>query len=410
MSERVTVRAPLGWRYAPQGDGSAVAQDSMVDRLLALIRASEGPPAAELALWLAPAGLERVMSVAAWFAAWAAQRPLFLQGHALGFTVPGHDLLAFVSSMQADLGPPTSVEFGHTKLPQGVSIVVRYTWPDLEPLVFSRCPRVAAEGWPMPTELPPMPDAWRQEEAGLPVSLPKGPDAHELLAQWGPGRLDIGLDRTKRGAAAAAQASSAVAGSAPTAPPADPTPASPTPTSSPSPGPSGDGPSLGEQMNEAMADLTAYDEASSEPDAPPTDDEELAERPVDSEPPPPPKQGTLYVPIAVVLCVLCRHERRLKLAEVVEAYKAGCPECKKDPGALVVTEEENGSTTPLVHYLRAAGVFDPKVAVKDTPPGPPERPSPAASAGSGGAAAPAGAPSAEPRRRPARKKAGAGEH
>jgi hypothetical protein len=412
VSERVTVRAPFGWRYPPQGEDSAVAADTMVDRLLALIRAGEGPASAELALWLAPAGLERVMSVASWLGAWAFQRPLFLHGVALGYDVPGADVLAFVASMQAELGPVLEIDVGHVKAPAGESIVMRYTWADVEPLVFARCPRVAAEGCSMPTELPPMPDAWRQEAADLAFNVAKAPATVALLSQWGPGRFDVGLDRTKRAAGptppSPTETSSASAGKTSRPAPTGPAgPSAPAPAASPpsgatttggtarpaAPGAVQDDDSLGGQMQEAM--------------------DELAERPIDRdtdlrvdhdavEEVPPGGTSGVYVPIAVVLCVLCRHSERLKLADVVERFKGGCLECKKDPGALVVTEEENGTTTPLVHFLRAAGIFDPKVPIPaGGPSGAPATPS--------GTATPASPSGGEPKRRPSRKKAEAAD-
>lgn len=491
----LTTKAPLGWGGGTLGDWSVfprnkapghVVEDTMRTRLLALIAASEAGPARELELWLQAAGDQRVQSVASWFAAWAFQRPLFLQGCLLGYEVPGHDVLHFVREVGADAGPPVSVEFGHVKAQHGESIVVRYDFQGLEPVVFSRCPRLPAEGWPMPTELPPMPDAWRQEAPDFAFALAKTPAAHELLVQWGPARLDVGLDRTKRAALGACHPSGAgtlsgagppatssvsrAAASAPTttgsasqtapgaavsAPTglraADPTKPSPTsssspsarttsapsgPTSSPS-GAAGGFPNPPARDAELEEDGPAEDAGSPDDEGPPDDydgssnytggggagggdasigeqmEDALADLGVNVDNAGPPDARTTYIPIAVVLCVLCHHKERLKLADVVERFKAGCVECKRDPSALTVLEEENGGTKPLVHYLRAAGV-----ALPPPPTAAAAAPAPMG-AGLGGAppqpsaGAPAAAPASttsEPRRRPSRKKAGAGEH
>lgn len=83
------------------------------------------------------------------------------------------------------------------------------------------------------------------------------------------------------------------------------------------------------------------------------------------------------VPRATVSCALCRDmTREVLMSEVVDLFKAGCPECKADTTALAVFQHENGSTITLTAMLIAAGV----------PPVPPN------------------APKAEPKRRPSKKK------
>ncbi len=363
----------------------------------------------ELSLWLAPLGAERVQSVSAWLAAWCFQRPLYLQGVLMGYPFSGADVLDLMGGLVREDGQPTSIEFGFTadKPPR---VVARYTWAGTEPCVWVRCPRIQAEGWPMATPKPPMPDAWMQGPPDLRALYP--PKDQEAIAQWSPGRLDVGLDHQRTAAPADPSTpsptgtSSASAGkttsTAPTAPggPAGPAAADKSHGTAPTakagaagPAAPGDDPTSWPSHSIGLSDAQGRSTLDERPEDEslegdyPGDHADAEDRAADAR---------LFVPMATVQCVLCRERERLKLADVVERFKLGCPKCKKDPGAIVVLEEENGGTKPLVDYMRAAGVGLP-VAAPTAP-------------AAGGQAAPAATPAspttkAEPRKRPSRKPA-----
>lgn len=304
---------------------NGVPWDLAVGMLTEAMRAAGGF-GSQLEAWLRPVpGCVPPSSLCAWGQVWLAQRPLYLEAAAKGYTLEGAEIVAMVADLAREAGAHPVVTVGRVRgshwedQPPHAQVGVRIEVPGFEALCYERAPR--------PGLGRPVPDAWREVRPGL-MALEPPRDAADaaLLAMWVPGSQDTGQ----------------------VLPPRDP-------------------------------ELRKLEERLAEAPAVPVEAPKCVSTHREPEAPPEAPQEAPPQPRAEVSCGQCRANVLLGVDGVAEEVRLGCKTCGADVGALAVTTLEDGKRTPARAWVQAADDPDPSPALeRDVCPDPlePHEPAP----------------------------------